>query len=157
MNDRLKEQGYDCSVVNASVSGDTTQGGRARLPSLLKQHQPSHLILELGANNGLRALPTTIMEQDLAWMIEKASAAQSKVLLVGMRMPSNYGPHYTSSFAAVYEKLASSSPVAFVPFMLEGVITNPEWMQADALHPNALGQPRLLENIWPELMRILSE
>lgn len=152
MNGRLKQQGYDCRVVNASVSGDTTQGGRARLPSLLKQYQLTHLILELGANNGLRALPAAMMEQDLVWMIQVAKAAGAHVLLIGMRMPANYGPVYTAQFAAVYERLAATEQVPAVPFLLEGVINRPEWMQADALHPNAKGQPKLLENIWPVLL-----
>ena len=155
LNVRLKQQGYRCSIVNASVSGDTTQGGKARLPSLLQQHAPSHLILELGANNGLRALPTKMMEQDLQWMIQEAKSSQVEVLLVGMRMPPNYGPIYTNQFAEVYESLAKEGDLAFVPFFLEGVITKPEWMQADALHPNADGQMRLMENIWPKLLLIL--
>ena len=154
MNGRLKQQGYDCRVINASVSGDTTQGGRARLPSLLKRHQPTHLILELGANNGLRALSADMMEKDLAWMIQAARSAGSCVLLVGMQMPPNYGPVYRAQFAAVYERLAEKEQVPFVPFLLEGVIDHPEWMQADALHPKAKAQLRLLENIWPALLSL---
>ena len=152
---RLKQRGHSCTIVNASVSGDTTQGGRARLPSLLQQHIPTHLILELGGNNGLRALPTKMMKQDLQWMIQEAQNAQAKVLLVGMRMPPNYGPIYTNEFGNVFASLAEEEDVAFVPFFLEGVIGKPEWMQADALHPNADGQMRLLENIWSQLLSIL--
>lgn len=155
MNNQLKQRGYACHVVNASISGDTTQGGRARLPALLKQHKPTHLILELGANNGLRALPTEIMKQDLRWMIQQAKASSIKVLLVGMRMPPNYGPVYTKQFAKAYESLVKDEGVCFVPFFLEGVISQSEWMQTDTLHPNAQGQPRLLNNIWPELQLIL--
>lgn len=155
MNNQLKQDGYACHVVNASVSGDTTQGGRARLPALLKQHQPTHLILELGANNGLRALPTEMMKQDLRWMIQQAKASSVKVLLVGMRMPPNYGPVYTKQFAEVYASLVKDENLFFVPFFLEGVITQHEWMQADALHPNAQGQPKLLENVWSALQLML--
>ena len=157
LNVRLKQRGFACTIVNASVSGDTTQGGRARLPSLLKQYTPTHMILELGANNGLRALPTKMMKQDLQWMIQTAETSQVKVLLVGMRMPPNYGPLYTNEFEQVFTSLAEDEGVAFVPFFLEGVITQPEWMQADALHPNANGQMRLLENIWSQLLSILPQ
>ncbi|MDT8376744.1 MAG: arylesterase [Mariprofundaceae bacterium] len=155
LNTQLKQEKYRCKVINASVSGDTTQGGRARLPSLLKKHQPSHLIIELGANNGLRALPAELMEQDLKWIIQSARAAGSRVLLLGMQMPPNYGPQYRARFSNVYRNIAEAEGVSFVPFFLEGVITRSEWMQADALHPNALGQPALLENVWSELILML--
>ncbi|MDQ6976094.1 MAG: arylesterase [Mariprofundaceae bacterium] len=152
---RLKERESTCGVVNASVSGETTQGGRARLPALLQQHQPSYLILELGANNGLRALPVDRMQKDLSSIIETAQSVGIHVLLVGMLMPPNYGPIYTQQFASVYQSLVHEYKTPFVPFLLEGVITKPAWMQADALHPNAKAQSTMLNLIWNQLQPMI--
>jgi len=152
---RLADEGSPCKVVNASVSGETTQGGRARLAAILEQHQPSHLLIELGANNGLRGLPMDSMQQDLAAMIHLAQQQQIKPLLIGMRMPPNYGPLYTQQFTAVYSKLATAHKVPLVPFLLNRVADHSELMQSDALHPNAKGQPQLLKNVWPTLKTLL--
>jgi acyl-CoA thioesterase I len=152
---RLETQGYGYRVVNASVSGETTSGGRGRIARALEQHKPALVILELGANDGLRGLPVKDVEANLAAMIAAVRAAKSKLLLVGILIPPNYGQQYTTSLANMYSKLAAAQKVPLVPFMLEGVALEPRFMQADGLHPNALGQPRVLENVWSALKPLL--
>jgi acyl-CoA thioesterase-1 len=152
---RLKQQAYGYEVVNASVSGETTAGGLARLPRALALHRPTIVILELGGNDGLRALPIADMRSDLSRMIDLSAAAGAKVLLLGMRIPPNYGPEYTAQFARVYAELAAARHVPAVPFLLDGIALNADLMQADGIHPNPAGQPRLLENVWPALVPLL--
>ena len=152
---RLETQGYGYRVVNASVSGETTSGGRGRIARALEQHKPALVILELGANDGLRGLPVKDVEANLANMVAAVRAAKSKLLLVGILIPPNYGQQYTTSLANMYSRLAAAQKVPLVPFMLEGVALEPRFMQADGLHPNALGQPRVLENIWAALLPLL--
>ncbi|MGZ0783900.1 arylesterase [Pseudomonas saponiphila] len=152
---RLKDQGFSDKVVNASVSGDTSAGGQARLPALLAAHKPQVVILELGGNDGLRGQPPQQLQQNLASMIDSAQADGAKVLLLGMQLPPNYGVRYTRAFAQVYSQLASDKQVALVPFFLEGVGGHPELMQADGLHPAAAAQGKLLENVWPTLKPLL--
>jgi acyl-CoA thioesterase-1 len=152
---KLKKEGYGYEVVNASVSGETTGGGLARLPRALSLHQPSIVILELGGNDGLRALPIAPMRANLARMAELSTAAGAKVVLVGMRMPPNYGPQYTEQFSRVYAQIAHDEHLALVPFLLDGVALTPTLMQDDGIHPNGAGQPRLLENVWPALAPLL--
>ncbi|MDP9527411.1 arylesterase [Pseudomonas protegens] len=152
---RLKDQGFSDKVVNASVSGDTSAGGQARLPALLAAHKPQVVILELGGNDGLRGQPPQQLQQNLASMIDSAQAVGAKVLLLGMQLPPNYGVRYTQAFAQVYSQLASDKQVALVPFFLEGVGGHPELMQADGLHPAAAAQGKLLENVWPTLKPLL--
>ena len=152
---KLKKEGYGYEVVNASVSGETTGGGLARLPRALSLHQPSIVILELGGNDGLRALPIAPMRANLARMAELSTAAGAKVVLVGMRMPPNYGPQYTEQFSRVYAQIAHDEHLALVPFVLDGVALTPTLMQDDGIHPNGAGQPRLLENVWPALAPLL--
>lgn len=152
---RLKDQGFTDNVVNASVSGDTSAGGLARLPALLAEHKPEVMILELGGNDGLRGQPPQQLQQNLASMIDSAQAGGAKVLLLGMQLPPNYGVRYTQAFAQVYGRLASDKKVALVPFFLEGVGGRPELMQADGLHPAAAAQDKLLENVWPTLKPLL--
>ena len=152
---RLKQQGYGYQVVNASVSGETTAGGLARLPRALHLHQPKLVILELGGNDGLCALPVAPMHDNLAGMIDLARAAGAKVLLLGMRMPPNYGPGYTEQFRSVYSELARADKLPWVPFLLTGIALSPHLMQADGVHPNELGQPKLLNNVWPSLTPLL--
>lgn len=154
---RLKSQGYGYDVVNASVSGETTEGGLARLPRALSLHHPRIVILELGGNDGLRALPITSMRSDLSRMIGLARSAGAKVLLLGMRIPPNYGPTYANQFAGTYSDLAASLHVATVTFLMEGIALSPELMQADGLHPDQAGQPRLLDNVWPALEPLLKK
>ena len=152
---RLKSQGYVYQVVNASVSGETTAGGLARLPRALELHHPSIVILELGGNDGLRGLPIAQMRENLTQMANLSSAAGAKVLLLGMRMPPNYGPEYTQQFAFVFSDLAAEKKLAVLPFLLTGIALSPALLQADDIHPNAQGQPILLDNVWPTLKPLL--
>jgi acyl-CoA thioesterase-1 len=152
---RLKQQGYGEQVVNASVSGETTAGGLARLPRALELHHPATVILELGGNDGLRALPVAQMRANLMHMADLAAAAGARVLLLGMRMPPNYGPDYTRQFSASYGDLARDKRLPLVPFLLNGIALDPALMQADGFHPNELGQPKLLDNVWPSLQPLL--
>jgi acyl-CoA thioesterase-1 len=154
---RLKAQGYGYEVVNASVSGETTSGGAERLPRALKLHQPGTVILELGANDGLRGLPPAGTRDNLAQMVRLAQASGARVLLVGIRIPPNYGPRYGDEFARLFPDLAHQYQLPLVPFLLEGVALDPELMQEDGLHPNARGQPRLLDNVWPYLKPLLKK
>ena len=152
---RLKEQEYGYQVVNASVSGETTAGGLARLPRALDLHHPKIVILELGGNDGLRALPIAQMRANLLRMVELAAAAGARVLLLGMRIPPNYGPEYTEQFRSCYSDLARDKKLPLVPFLLADIAQSPNLMQADGIHPNQLGQPKLLANVWPSLQPLL--
>jgi acyl-CoA thioesterase I len=152
---KLKAQGYGDDVVNASVSGETTAGGLARLPRALSIQHPAVVILELGGNDGLRALPIDQMRANLSKMVDLAAAAGSKVLLLGMRIPPNYGPQYTADFAQAYADVAREKHVALVPFLLNGVALSPDLMQADGVHPNETAQPKLLDNVWGALVPLL--
>ena len=152
---RLRDQGYGYQVVNASVSGETTQGGLARLPRALNLHHPAIVVLELGGNDGLRALPAAQMRDNLSRMAELAEAAGATVALLGMRMPPNYGPQYAAQFAQAYSDLARDKKLPFVPFVLVGIALSPGLMQADGIHPNEAGQPQLLDNVWPVLKPLL--
>jgi acyl-CoA thioesterase I len=152
---RLKDQEYGYQVINASVSGETTAGGLARLPRALTLHQPKIVILELGGNDGLRALPIAQMRANLVRMVDLASAGGAKVLLLGMRMPPNYGPDYTQQFSLAYSDLARDKKLPLLPFLLNGIALLPNLMQADGIHPNELGQPLLLNNVWPALKPLL--
>ncbi|HET9865481.1 MAG TPA: arylesterase [Steroidobacteraceae bacterium] len=152
---RLDAKGYGYRVVNASVSGETTQGGLARLPRALETHQPSIVIVELGGNDGLRGLPLAASRDNLARIIELSRAANAKVLLVGMMIPPNYGPRYEKEFRDMFTGLAAKYPVAFVPFLLDQVALRPDLMQPDGIHANPEGQPQMLENVWPKLKPLL--
>ena len=152
---RLASRGYGQRVVNASVSGETTSGGRSRLPRALDQHHPAVVILEMGANDGLRGLPLATASANLGAMIDAIKASKAQVLLVGVELPPNYGPAYTSAFRKMYADLARQHHVALVPFLMEGVALDPRLMQADGLHPNAAGQPRLLDTVWKALQPLL--
>jgi acyl-CoA thioesterase-1 len=152
---RLKAQGYVYQVVNASVSGETTAGGLARLPRALELHHPQIAVIELGGNDGLRALPIPQMRTNLEQMIDLAAAAGAKVLLLGMRMPPNYGPEYTEQFGGSFSAIAREKKIPVVPFLLNDIALSPNLMQDDDIHPNALGQPKLLENVWPALQPLL--
>lgn len=155
LNQRLERQGYPHQVVNASVSGETTEGGLKRLPRLLEAHQPEWVLLGLGGNDGLRGYPVKKMKANLAEAIEQSRKAGAQVLLLGIQIPPNYGRRYTDQFTSVYPKLAEEEDVALVPFMLEGVATKREMMQNDGIHPNAQAQPAILNNIWPVLKPLL--
>lgn len=155
LQQRLDAQGSRYKVVNASISGDTTAGGLARLPQALAAHRPEIVIIELGGNDGLRGLPLTQMKNNIATMITKARAQGAKVLLVGIYLPPNYGRPYLQRFRAVYRDLAAQYSVPLVPFLLDGVATRLDWMQADGIHPTAEAQADMLENVWPHLRRLL--
>ena len=152
---RLATEGYGYRVVNASVSGETTQGGLARLPRALETHKPAIVVVELGGNDGLRGLPLAASRENLAKIIELARAGKARVLLVGMMIPPNYGPRYGEEFRQMFATLASEYSLAFVPFLLDQVALKPELMQADGIHANAAGQPKILANLWPELKPLL--
>jgi len=156
---RLAEQKIPASVVNASITGDTTSGGRSRLPALLAQHKPTVLVIELGANDALRGLPLSMTKQNLAYLTEAGQKAGAKVLLVGIQMPPNYGAQYSNQFAALYQEVAKADKAALVPFMLKGVADIPDarrLFQSDGIHPTEQAHPIILENIWPELKKLLA-
>ena len=153
---RLRAQEYGYQMVNASVSGETTEGGLERLPRALQLHRPGLVILELGANDGLRGLPTSAIRENLARMVRLAQAAGARVLLVGMRVPPNLGPRYTEEFARVFPDLASQYHLTLVPFLLEKVALNPALMQEDGMHPNARGEAPILDTVWPYLKPMLN-
>jgi acyl-CoA thioesterase-1 len=157
LTQRLKAQGYGYQIVNASVSGETSSGGRERLPRALQLHQPGIVLLELGGNDGLRGLPLEELRANLAAMVQLAQAAGAQVLLVGMRIPPHYGPRYTDGFARVFPDVASQYHVPLVPFMLQNVALDPQRMQQDGVHPNARGEPPVLETIWPQLLPLLKK
>ncbi|MDR5865581.1 arylesterase [Halomonas koreensis] len=142
-------------VVNASISGETSGGGAARLPALLRQHAPDIVLLELGGNDGLRGLPPGQLHANLAAMIEASRGAGAEVLLLGIDIPPNYGPAYRDAFTGVFRELAERHAVPLVPFLLEGVALNDALMQADGIHPKAAAQPALLDNVWPALAPLL--
>lgn len=153
----MSAKGYEYRVINASVSGETTAGGLQRLPRALAQHAPGILILELGANDGLRGLAVELTRKNLQNMLQLAQKAGAQVLLVGIRMPPNYGPRYADEFNRMYRTLSSTQDVPLVPFFLQNVALQPELMQADGLHPTASAQPVLLDTLWPQLEPLLQK
>ena len=155
LEQRLAQRGLDYRVVNASISGDTTAGGLARLPRALERFDPEVVILELGGNDGLRALPLETTKANLGRLIEIAQEAGARVLLAEMRIPPNYGPRYTERFQGLYGELAEEYEIALIPFFLEGVAGNPQLMQRDGIHPRAEGQPIMLDNVWMVLGPLL--
>jgi acyl-CoA thioesterase-1 len=157
LTQRLQTQGYGYQVVNASVSGETTEGGLERLPRALTVHPPTIVILELGGNDGLRGLPVGTMRDNLAQMVRLSRAAGASVLLVGIRIPPNYGPRYTDDFARVFPQLADQHHLPLVPFLLDKVALDPALMQADGIHPNARGEPQVLDTLWPYLKPLLKK
>lgn len=158
LTQRLQREGLAASVTNASISGDTSAGGRSRFAALLAEHKPTHVIIELGSNDALRGLPLQMTRDNLAAMVRAAHAAGAQVLLVGMRMPPNYGRRYTQEFEAMFAELARAEHTALVPFMLAGVADSPQadaLFQGDRIHPNARAHPIILDNIWPVLLKQL--
>lgn len=143
-------------IINASVSGETTTGGKARLPQLLKSHQPQIVILELGGNDGLRGQPIGMIKKNLNEMIKMIDNSGAKTLLVGIQIPPNYGERYTQSFAGIYAQLADEYELPLVPFLLEGIATHPELMQNDGIHPTEAAQPQVLANVLPVLEKMLA-
>ncbi len=155
LKEKLVQENFHYEVINASISGETTSGGLTRFASTIKQVKPKIVILELGANDGLRGLPVKDMHKNLANMIQHSKQSGAKVLLVGMRIPPNYGPRYTGEFSQTYIDLASQHKIPLVPFMLDNVAAKPELIQQDGLHPNISGQPIILDNIWQQLRLLL--
>lgn len=155
---RMAAKGMSVEVTNASVSGETTSGGRARLPALLEAHRPTHVVIELGANDALRGLSLTQARANLQAMIDASRHSGAKVLLIGMMVPPNFGRRYSESFAAMFTDLARDAHVALVPFLLKGVADRPDaqdWFQPDHLHPLAKAHPLILDNVWPALSALL--
>lgn len=155
---QLAKEKLDATVVNASISGDTTSGGRSRLPALLKQHRPTVVVIELGANDALRGLPLDMTRDNLAAMARAAKAAGANVLIVGMQVPPNYGRRYSEDFAALFGVVSEAEGTALVPFLLKGVADVPDaqaLFQNDRIHPKAQAHPTMLANVWPGLRPLL--
>jgi acyl-CoA thioesterase-1 len=157
LEQRLQTQGYGYKVVNASVSGETTGGGLQRLPRALELHRPAVVIVELGANDGLRGLNISLTRDNLTKIVAESRKSGAEVVLVGMRLPPNYGPRYSTDFMRMYREIATENKVALVPFLLESVALDTDLMQADGLHPTAEAQPALLETVWPVLSPLLKK
>jgi len=158
LQERLDRQAPGWRVVNASISGDTTSGGRSRLPALLAQHRPALVVLELGGNDALRGLPLDMTRDNLAAMARASRQAGAQVLLLGMEMPPNYGERYAQAFRQLFADVAKAERTALVPFFLQGVADGPDplrYFQADRIHPNEAAQPRMLDNVWPAVRRLL--
>jgi len=154
---RLKKEGYEYRVVNASASGETTGGALARLPRTLEKQRPEVVIVELGGNDGLRGLPIADVRKNFDSILRLSQQAGARILLVGMRIPPNYGPAYTEAFHGLYGELAARHKVPLVPFFLDGIALDDSLMQEDGLHPNARAQPRLLGEVWPMLKPLLKK
>jgi acyl-CoA thioesterase-1 len=157
LQDRLKEQGYEHRVVNASISGDTTEGGAARIAQAIESFSPALIILELGGNDGLRGIPPSRMRDNLRTIIETSTESGAAVVLLGIRIPPNYGQRYIEEFDDVFRQLATELEVPWIEFFMEGIALNEELMQPDGIHPNAIAQPLLLDNAWPSIHTALSD
>lgn len=149
LQSRLEKLGYEHRVVNASISGETTEGGAARIETALRNFSPDLIVLELGGNDGLRGFPPERIKNNLTKIIQRSKASGAAVVLLGIRIPTNYGPRYTAAFEAVYRQVANDQDIQWIEFFMEGVALNDELLQADRIHPNAEAQPILLENAWP--------
>ncbi|PCM46167.1 arylesterase [Marinobacter sp. ANT_B65] len=156
LRERLQGNGLsNWNVVNASISGETTDGGARRLPELLEKNNPSVVIIELGGNDGLRGFPPSVIKSNLASMVESVQNSGARAILVGMQIPPNYGQRYTQMFADIFPTLSDSYNTALVPFFLDGIYDKQNLMQGDGIHPTAEAQPKLLENVWPVLRDLL--
>ncbi|MEP6609436.1 MAG: arylesterase [Burkholderiaceae bacterium] len=154
--DRVHQSGSNYTVANASISGETTSGGRTRLPTLLKQHRPAIVIIELGGNDGLRGLPVSRMQDNLAAMVRASLAAGARVIVAGMRIPPNYGREYTERFYAAFGAVAEQYNTALVPFLLEGFSDTGDFFQSDRIHPSAQAQAKISQTVWPVLQSVLT-
>ena len=152
---RLQNRGYEYTVVNASISGDTTECGASRIDQALKAFAPTLVILELGGNDGLRGISLDRMRDNLLTIINRSKAADAAVILLGIRIPTNYGARYTRAFEAVFREVAAQTETPWIEFFIEGVALNPDLMQDDGIHPNAEAQPILLDNAWPIILQAL--
>jgi len=149
LQERLASLGYEHRVINASITGETSEGGVTRIAGALERFAPSLLILELGGNDGLRAFPPARLEENLSKIVAAGLASGAEVVLLGIRIPPNYGPRYTAEFEAVFGDVAETQGIRWIEFFMDGVALNPELMQDDGIHPNAAAQPKLLDNAWP--------
>jgi acyl-CoA thioesterase-1 len=157
LQSRLESQGYEHRVVNASISGETTEGGKTRINSALSNFSPDLVILELGGNDGLRGFPPQVMKDNLQAIVETTRTSGAAIVILGIRIPTNYGPRYTSAFEGVYRELAAEMSVPWIEFFMDGVALDESLMQDDGIHPNAEAQPILLDNAWPIIHEALSE
>lgn len=155
MQQTITQNGFDYNVVNASISGDTTSGGRARLAPLLERYRPVVTIIELGGNDALRGIPLDLTRSNLREMIAASRKAGSQVIVVGMRIPPNYGPDYSEQFFAMFSTLAKQENTGYVPFLLAGVAEHQDWFQQDQIHPLAKAHPQILQNVWPTVKPLL--
>jgi acyl-CoA thioesterase-1 len=155
LGERLNQKQLDYRVVNASITGDTTRGGLARLPQTIKKHEPSIIIIELGANDGLRGFNPKQIHNNLKSMVQLGQQNQAKLLLVGVRIPTNYGKTYTQKFESVFPSVAEATDILLVPYILDGVVERPELFQDDRIHPTAEAQIIMLDNIWTQLEAML--
>ena len=155
LSEKLRQAQSPYSVINASVSGETSSGGLSRLPAVLAEFQPSVVILELGGNDGLRGLPLTTLQVNLEEMVSLSQQAGAEVLLAGIQIPPNYGPRYTEPFYALFGEIAETEELPFVPFLIDGIPQQPELMQNDGIHPRAEAQHMILDNVWPVLAPML--
>jgi acyl-CoA thioesterase-1 len=155
LQEQLSTRYYQAKVINTSISGETTQGGLSRIAQVLDTHQPDIVLLELGGNDGLRGLPLSLMKDNLERIIQIIQSQHIKILLIGIRLPPNYGKFYIQQFHQTYVDLAHKYDLPFVPFLLEGVATTPELMQDDGIHPKASAQKQILDTVWPHVKRMI--
>jgi len=155
LKNKLSQSGYDYQVINASISGETSQGGLTRLPELLRQYQPNLVLIELGGNDGLRGLPLKLLQNNLSKIINLSQESKAQPVLLGIQLPPNYGRRYTQAFAGIYPKLAQEHKIPVMPFILQGIGTDSSKMQPDGIHPTGAAQTELLENIWPVVQPLL--
>jgi acyl-CoA thioesterase-1 len=155
LQSRLRSQGYEHRVINASISGETTQGGVTRINAALKNFSPDLVILELGGNDGLRGFPTDVIKKNIRTIIEASRDHGADVVILGIRIPTNYGPRYTQAFEEIYRELASELDVPWIEFFMQGIALNDELMQDDGIHPTTEAQPMLLDNAWPIIREAL--
>ncbi len=157
LQERLREQGYEHQVINASISGETTEGGATRIGLALMDFSPDLIILELGGNDGLRGIPAARMKSNLEQIIARAKTSGAAVVLLGIRIPTNYGPRYSAEFEAVFRQVSEELNVRWIEFFMEGIALNEELLQDDRIHPNAIAQPLLLDNAWPVISATLNQ
>ena len=155
LQSRLAEQGYEHQVVNASISGETTEGGATRIGSIVSRLEPAVVIVELGGNDGLRGFPPSRTRENLGTIVEQSQAAGASVALLGIRIPPNYGPRYTKAFEGTFREVAEANSIPWIEFFMEGVALNDDLMQADGIHPNADAQAILLDNAWPAIQKAI--
>jgi len=155
MTDRLKQEKFPHTLINASISGETTAGGRTRLPALLKQHRPAVVVLALGANDGLRGLPVASVRHNLQAMVKASRQAGARVLIAGMRLPPNYGITYTQQFSQMFAEVAKAEKASLLPFLLEPIALDDAAFQPDRLHPTAAAQPKISDHVWPAVKALL--